>query len=79
MSRSLAMAAVIVLGAICVPDSARAQWFLDLESGATFAGYNDVRIPGRGARTFPSRTIFPPTRAPSYVFAAPIACMTGTT
>ena len=48
MSRSLAMAAAIVLGAVCVPHSARAQLFLDLESGATFAGYNDVRIPGKG-------------------------------
>jgi hypothetical protein len=48
MLRSLALAAAIALGAVGVPHSARAQWILDLESGATFAGYNDVRIPGKG-------------------------------
>ncbi len=48
MRRSLAVAAAIILGALCVPHVAGAQWFLDLESGAAFAGYNDVRIPGKG-------------------------------
>lgn len=48
MPRCLAVAAAIILGVVCAPHFALAQWFLDLESGATFAGYNDVRIPGKG-------------------------------
>jgi hypothetical protein len=48
MARIPALCLAVVLGIVCVPHSALAQWFLDLESGAAFAGYNDIRIPGNG-------------------------------
>ena len=31
---------------LLIPSALRAQWVLDLESGAAFSGYNNVRIPG---------------------------------
>ena len=38
--------------ALCLSRPAGAQAFLDLETGAVFTGYNDVRIPGDGGTLF---------------------------
>ncbi len=37
---------------VAVPPAARAQLWVDLEGGAVFSGYNDVRIPGEGGTKF---------------------------
>ena len=42
-----AAALLLLLAAPC-----RAGWFLDLESGAVFPGYNDVQIPREGGTRF---------------------------
>lgn len=45
MRKSLGIiATVVVIGLLSAP-RAEAQFFLDVESGAAFTGYNDVRIP----------------------------------
>jgi hypothetical protein len=58
MARFLVVTAAIVVGAVFVPHSALAQWFIDVESGTTFAGYNDVRIRERHS---PAATVSIPT------------------
>lgn len=41
-----ATVALLMLLMVIGPSPSEAQWYLDLESGLVFAGYNDVRIPG---------------------------------
>ncbi|MBN1433879.1 hypothetical protein JW921_03910 [Candidatus Fermentibacterales bacterium] len=42
-------AVILTIGMLTMPSpraSSGAEWFLDLESGGAFPGYNDVRVPG---------------------------------
>jgi hypothetical protein len=45
-------AALFALGILSITSSVNAQPFIDLESGAVFTGYNNVRIPGDGGTLF---------------------------
>ncbi len=48
MSRGRAGLVLILLGLVGASPPARAQYSLDVETGVADAGYNDIRIPGRG-------------------------------
>jgi len=53
MNNRILLAAIIFVVSFCgVSSSLRAQAFLDLESGAVFTGYNNVRIPGNAGTLF---------------------------
>lgn len=42
----------VLLGLFALAAQASAQWTLDVESGYSWSGYNDVRIPGDGGTLF---------------------------
>jgi len=43
---------IIILGCLIFVGNAESQWFVDIESGYVFNGYNDVQIPGNTGTRF---------------------------
>ncbi len=51
-NKSIPISVLFIVAVIFSPFLAKAQLGLDIESGAVFAGYNDVRIPGDAGTLF---------------------------
>ena len=52
MKHTGVMGCIVLILFVSMPSQACARWNLDLETGAVFSGYNDVRIPGDAGTQF---------------------------